>query len=135
MVEKKIVQVASGKISEPGPIRMTSDGKIGVDALNQLNGYIAELVKKINRGLSRGTGVNATLTGNLFGQFVEVTTPSVADTEFIVPHGLGQVPIGFDTVLVDKAAILYSSSYGSWGRQHIYLKCNVGTTVARIGLF
>ena len=135
MVDKSIVHVSDGKLSEPGPIRMTPDGKIGIEALNQLNQYMAALVKKINRGLSRGTGENATLTGNLYGQFLEFTTPSVADTEFEVPHGLGQLPIGFDTVLVDKAAILYSSSYGSWSDNLIYLKCSATSALCLIGIF
>ena len=135
MVDKKIIQVKDGKISEPGPIRVEKDGKIGVQAINQLNSYMGAVVRKMNRGLSRGTGEQGTLTGNLFGQYIEFTTPSVADTEFEVPHGLGQVPIGFDTVLTNKAANLYSSSYGSWSDSLIYLKCNVGSTLCLIGLF
>lgn len=135
MVDKKIVQVSNGKISEPGPIRMSTDGKIGIEALNQLNSYMAALVKAINRGLSRGTGANATLTGNLYGQFLEFTTPSVANTEFEVPHGLGQLPIGFDPCLIDKAGILYTSSYGSWSDSMIYLKCSATSALCLIAIY
>jgi hypothetical protein len=135
MALNEIVYSGEGVISEPGPIRLNKDGTVGVEALNHLNALMAAIIQKMNRGLSRGNGQNATLTGNLFGQYLEFVTPSVADVEFQVPHGLDYTPVGYNLLNIDSKGYLYSSSIGSWGPEKIYLKSSVGGALCLIELF
>ncbi len=135
MPQNPIVYSGDGVISAPGPIRLTEDGKVGVEAIVQLNSLMSAIIRKINKGLSRGNGANATLTGNLFGQFLEFVTPSVADTEFTVPHGLDYTPVGYNLANIDSKGYLYSSSIGSWSPTKIYLKCSIGSALCLIEVY
>jgi hypothetical protein len=135
MAIKSIVKTGDGVMSTPGPIRLTEDGKIGVEAITQVNALLSALIKKFNQGLSLGTGEQATQAGNIFGQFLEFTTPSVADSEFSMPHGLDYTPVGYLVVKQSKAGSLYVSSSGSWKRDAAYFKCDVGAVTFLIILF
>lgn len=90
--------------------------------MTQLNSLIASIAKRLNQGISLGTGAQSTQTGNIFGQWIEWVTPSVADTEFAVPHGLDKTPIGYFVAKRDKAGTLYVSSSGSWKKNVAFFK-------------
>ena len=135
MAVKEIVKTGDGAFSIPGPIRLAPDGKIGVEAITQVNALLAAVAKKFNQGLSMGTGEQGTQAGNLFGQYLEFTSPSVADTEFALPHGLGYTPVGYLVVKRDKAGTLYVSSSGSWKSDTVYFKDSAGTALNLIILF
>jgi hypothetical protein len=133
---KPIIKQTDWAFSEPGPIRLAEDGKIGVEAITQLNSLIAAIAKRLNQGLSLGSGDQATQTGNIFGQWIEVTsTPSVADTEFQLPHGLGRTPVGYFVAKRDKAGTLYVSSAGSWNRDVVYFKDSGAAVLLLIMIF
>lgn len=117
----------SGLISPPAKIRLGKDGQITVESIVSLNQAIENLTKHINGGLSVGTAEEGTIVGNFNNQWLVFVSPSVADTEFELPHGLGRTPIGFTTWFVDKAAVVYVSRYGSWNKSRIFLKVNQGS--------
>jgi hypothetical protein len=55
------------------------------------------------------SGINA-----LVGQVVEVTVPSVADSEFSVTHSLGRKPAEFALIFQTMAGRLYASGLARW---------------------
>jgi len=123
-----------GIIAPPAPIRLTEDGNVSPATVLAINQTLAAIVKHINGGLSVGTGQARSRVGNFQNQWLVFTSPSAADTEFELPHGLGRTPIGFTTWFVNKAGVLYIDNYGSWNRDRILLKCSTGTTACVIEL-
>lgn len=110
------------------------EGKISGPTADYLSQSIRGIISKFNGGISLGNGLSGYRAGNLDAQYIDVYTPG-ADTEFIVPHGLGRKPIGYDVVRLDKAAIVYDSSAGSWGNEVIYLKCNAANATIRLRIY
>ena len=111
------------------------DGKLSGTTATYLSTTLRGMIDKFNGGISLGNGLSGYRSGNLDAQYIDVFTPSVADTEFAVPHGLGRKPIGYDVVRSDKAAIVYDSSGGSWGDNVLYLKCNVASTTIKLRVY
>ena len=112
------------------------DGKITEETALVLSTRLRDLVRKVNREVSLGNGVDSYRTGNLDAQYIDVTTtPGVADTEFVVVHGLRRVPIGYIVVRKDRACEVYDSSIGSWTDSVMYLKCNVATATIKLIVF
>jgi len=132
---RPIIKTGEGAFAIPGPIRLTKDGKIGIEALNQLNSLISAVAKTLNEGISLGTGDQGTLAGNLRAQYIEVITPTIADTEFVVPHGLGRRAIGYDISKIDKGGIVYVSSAGSWSSTLAYFKCTTGDSLVLMRIY
>jgi hypothetical protein len=118
----------AGLLAPPASIRLGHDGKIGPGAIVAINQTLAAIVNHINKGLSIGTSQAGTQTGNFQNQWLVFTSPSGANTEFELPHGLGRVPIGFTVWFVNKGAVVYASNFGSWNKERILLKCNTATT-------
>lgn len=58
----------------------------------------------------------------LVGSVVETGTPSTANTEFAVEHGLGKVPSEFAVLALDAAGTVYRSSVEKWSDRIAYLK-------------
>ena len=113
-----------GLISVPAPVRLGADGKVTVGAIVALNQTLAAIVRHINGGLSVGTSQAGTKAGNFRNQWLVFTSPSGANTEFELPHGLLRVPIGFTTWFVNANAVIYASNYGSWNKERILLMCS-----------
>lgn len=77
-------------------------------------------------------GANNTVTNkgeNILGQFVTYTTNVTPNTEDIIPHQLGSVPIGYIVVSKDKAGDVYQKANTGtvWTASSIYLKCSVAS--------
>jgi hypothetical protein len=68
----------------------------------------------------------------LDAQYIDFLCPAIRDTEFIVPHGLGRVPVGYVVVRIDRAANVYDSSVGSWSPTLLYLKCDTASASIRL---
>lgn len=135
MAEYKIKQVEhDGIIAPPSPIIRSIDGKINVESIVSINQTLAAVVKKINHGLSVGTAQAGSGVGNFRNQWLVFVSPSVADEEFELPHGLKRTPIGFTTWFIDAAGIIYVSRYGSWNKERIFLKCSAGSASCVIEL-
>lgn len=131
-LQRKRIGNGVGMIGSPPRLVLGSKGEITVELVQLLNSFLQDIVGKLNGFLSEGTGEHATQSGNQDGQWIEGITPSVADTEFRVPHGLNRRPIGFDVRHIDKGGVIYSSSSGSWNSEVLFLKCTTVTTTYRI---
>jgi hypothetical protein len=122
-----------GAVGDIPPITV-EDGKISETTAAYLSGALRGIIAKFNTGLSLGSGDSGHKAGNLDAQYIDVYTPG-ADTEFIVPHGLGRKPIGYEVVRRDKACIVYDSSGGSWGDKLFYLKCNTANATIKLRVY
>ena len=131
MATRDRIERGGGYLPEPQPIR-ASEGKLTPQAVDTINGMFAAIVHVLNGNLTEGDGTAGSGTGNLYGQWIDVVTPSVADTEFVVPHGLKRLAVGVLVVAKDKAAIVYDSNRGSWTRDKILLKCDTGSVTLKL---
>jgi len=93
------------------------------------------VTQRLNGQLSRGSGITGHRTGNFHGQYIDVLTPSVADTEFSVPHGLGRLAIGIDVAQQDKAGSIYTSSIGSWSEEILFLKASAASMSLKLQVY
>ena len=132
-IRELIPDKASGMGDIP-PISL-QDGKMSGPTASYLTSSLRNIIAKFNGGISLGTGDSGYRAGNIDAQYIDVFTPSVADTEFTVPHGLGRKPIGYEVVRRDKAAIVYDSSGGSWSDSTLYLKCNTASTTIKLRVY
>jgi hypothetical protein len=112
-----------------------ADGKMSGPTAAYLTSALRTIIAKFNGAISLGNGSSGYRAGNLDAQYIDVFTPSVADTEFDIPHGLGRKPIGYDVVRRDKACIVYDSSGGSWGTTTMYLKCNATSATIKLRIY
>lgn len=129
MANYKLRQVEhDGLLAPPASIRLGHDGKIGPGAIVAINQTLAAIVNHINSGLSVGNSTAGTQTGNFRNQWLVFTSPSTANLEFELPHGLDRVPIGFTVWFLNKNAVVYASNFGSWNKDRILLKCSAVTT-------
>jgi hypothetical protein len=109
------------------------DGRITEETALVLSTRLRDLVRKTNREISLGNGVDGYRGGNLDTQYIDVaTTPAVADTEFLIIHGLKRVPVGYIVVRQDRACRVYDSSIGSWTDSLLYLKCDVASASIKL---
>jgi len=79
-----------------------------------------------------GDGVDNVRGENMSGEFHAFTTAG-ANTEVVVPHTLGAIPVGRIVISQDKAGSLYSSTT-AWTSTNIYVKCDVATVTFKIFL-
>lgn len=107
------------------PDIVLKEGKMTEQMALTLSGKLQEMIRQFNGRISIGSGLSGHRAGNLDAQYIDVVVPSVANTEFIVPHGLGRKPVGYILTRQDRAVVVYDSSAGSWSDSLIYLKANV----------
>jgi hypothetical protein len=123
-----------GLLGQPAPLILGKDQQVTPEAIVSINRTLAALVTHINRGLSVGTGQVGSRVGNFRNQWLVFLSPSTADLEFELPHGLGRTPIGFTTWFVDKAGVIYASRFGSWNKERVFLKVSTTSTNCAIEL-
>lgn len=128
MADRTLFHPGDGRITTPGPLKVGPDGKIGVGAVEAINLFLASIVNKINGNLNLGSGDHGTWAGNFYWQWIEFTTPSSADAEFEIPHGLDRVAEGWINVFQDAGGVLYGSSVGSWTTNRVFA-AHSGTSV------
>jgi hypothetical protein len=115
-----------------------SDHQFKLRVFNLFN----EFNKFIDIGVSTQTNANPgqqTYTGNLNGQWFNVTAPGAPNTEFSVTHSLtdskGKPKIpSFYWFISDVACDLFQlpNTGTAWTTTKVYLKCNVGSAHLRI---
>lgn len=103
------------------------------------------LATEFNRGIdigistqTGGPGAN-TYNGNLNGQWINVTAPAGANTEFFVTHSLmdsqgnPKVP-SFYWFIADRSCNLYQlpNTGTAWTTTKVYLKCDTASAKLRI---
>lgn len=74
-----------------------------------------------NGGVSYGDGTNRQ---HINGNWATVADTGLVDTEFVVNHNLGRIPVGFHIFAKDQAGDLYRSGT-AWTEKQIFLKCSV----------
>lgn len=130
---RTLIDKSIGYVPTPQPITPI-DGKLTAESARYLSGMLLVLAQAVNGGLRVGDGTPGSKSGNVFGQWITVLTPSVADTEFIVDHALGYIPVAVLPSLADKACSVYVSRQGSWTPDRIYLKCSAASVTLRLWL-
>jgi hypothetical protein len=121
----------SGGIGDTPDIRLV-EGKMTEQVALTVSGKLREVLRRINEGWSLGSGLSPYKAGNLDAQYIDVLVPGVADTEFIVPHGLQRKPVAFAVVRKDRAVDVYDSSAGSWTDTLVYLKADVANATVKL---
>lgn len=136
MAKRTIIEDGLGCIGDVPPITLDKKtGMISAETALMLSNTLRDFVSAYNGGISLGSGITAHRAGNLDAQYVDVLTPGVANTEFVVPHGLGRIAIGYDVVRKDRAADVYDSSTGSWTDELMYLRCSVASATVRLRIY
>lgn len=86
----------------------------------------------IDFGLSTETNIT-TYTGNMGGQWRNVTTPAGANTEFAIPHDLGRVPSHYHYIMEKDGNIYQLPDTGTaWTTTQIFVKCSASSSKLRI---
>ncbi len=127
------VERGDGYLPEVQTIQV-EEGKMAA-GLAYLLSVVSTVVRALNGRIEFGDGTTGTGTGNLFGEWRDVVTPSVADTEFTVPHELDRLATAYEVARRDKACSVYDSSAGSWTRDRIKLKCDVGSVSLKLRIY
>lgn len=102
--------------------------------LNRVFGLFQSHNGGIDLGVSTQTNPN-NYTGNINGQWVNVTAPVTPNTEFALPHTLMHIP-SFYWFISDRACILYQlpNTGTAWTTTNVYVKCSVASAVLRVFL-
>jgi hypothetical protein len=85
-----------------------------------LQKFYQQLARLVNGNLGFGDGVR---TDNINGAWFIGTTPVISDTEFVVTHNLGRIPVGYLVVYQNAAGSIYDSM-SAWSTMQIFLKCS-----------
>jgi len=116
-------------IAENGPQDSTKDGNnFQTDVDTDLNNIFLCLQGRVRFG----DGVTGARGENISGEFRTITTAG-ANTEVVVPHTLGAIPVGRIVIGQDKAGSLYSSTT-AWTKTNIYVKSDVASVTFNIFL-
>jgi len=119
----------------PPVLRLSDDGKISAQLVSAINLFFEAIADKLNGFISMGGGGHRSWSGNIDGEYIEVTFPNVADTEMRIPHSLKRLPIGVVVVRKDNYCDVRDGSANTWGREYLYLKCSVAGAVVRLWVF
>ena len=73
-------------------------------------------------------------SGNMNGQWANVTAPGTPNTEFAIPHNLNRIPTHYPIVIADRNATLYQlpDTGTVWTTTNIYVKCSVASAKLRV---
>jgi hypothetical protein len=135
MAERTRLDTGIGMLGDV-PDLVLRGGRVTEETALALSTRLREVVRKVNREISLGTGINGYRSGNLDGQYVDVVTTPGAGVEFPVIHGLKRVPIGYIVVRADVGgADVYDSRPGSWTDEIMYLMCGAGGASLKLLIF
>lgn len=132
MAERPRIREITDIISKPPVLRVGEEGKISAQLVTSLNSFLRDVAAKINGFISFGGGGHASWAGDINGQYIEITFPSVENTEMRIPHGLGRLAIGVFVVRKDRACDVYDGDANTWGVKYLFLKCDTANAVVRL---
>ena len=116
-------------VAEEGEGNSTKDGtNFQTDVDTDLNNIFLCLQGRVRFG----DGVTGARGENISGEFRTFTT-STANTEVVVPHTLGAIPVGRIVIGQNKSGSLYSSTT-AWDKNNIYVKSDVASVTFNIFL-
>lgn len=119
MATPKLKRSELGRVGYPGKI-IGDDGKVGVEAISALVGYLKGLANKFNiEGVSLGDDTNLSQAGNLDAVRLELRWTAAGEKQ--IDHPLGRTPVGYIVVLKDQHGDLKASNFGGWNKQTIWL--------------
>lgn len=87
---------------------------------------IRSIVDEAHLGFGDGVAVD-----NIYGRWLPIELPAIANTEMIANHDLGTIPVGYIVVRRDKAGVVYDG-VTPWTTTQISLKSNQASLVALI---
>jgi hypothetical protein len=131
MAIRTMADEPEGMLGDLVPI-VLHQGKLSESAVGLISDTLRGIIKKLNGEVSLGSGTTGRRAGNLSAQYIDHITPSVVDTEFVLPHGLGRTPVGYAVVRRDRAGTVYDSSIGSWNDTLLYLKADVASMTIKL---
>ena len=135
MAIRPMIADGAGAVAQLPDVQLDEDGRLTEQAIKMLVGRVQDIVRLLNGGLTLGLGTTAHRAGNFNMQWLDVLMPGVADTEIVIPHGLGRRPIGYLVVQRDRSCCVYSDAVGSWGNDMFYLKCDTADATVRLLVF
>jgi len=97
----------------------------------QENVDITNIINCLKGNVRFGDGNNGSGGENINGQWAVFTTPATPNSEFIIAHEIGAMPVGWLVVAKNKAADLYTG-VGKWTDNLAYFKCTVASVNFRI---
>lgn len=122
-------------MSQVTPINQIPGTESAHSTLNRIFGITQTLNGGIDFGESTQTDDTADdeYTGNMSGQWANVTAPVTPNTEFSIPHALDRIP-SFYFYNSDRAAIVYQlpTTGTAWTEEEIFVKCSVASAVLRV---
>lgn len=71
------------------------------------------------------------LDDNIDADVAEFTSNVVADTEDVIPHSLGKIPVHFIVSDIDKGGVVYRSGT-AFTKDNIYLKTSVASAAIKV---
>lgn len=109
---------------------------VGTESRQSLLNRILGIALVVNGGLDLGTSTQTTpqtYTGNISGQWANVTAPATPNTQFAIPHTLGRIP-SFYWWNSDRACRVFQlpNTGTAWTLNNIYLACDTASAVLRI---
>lgn len=123
-------QTGVGALTRVNPIKANNPSNI-VAAISSLFSAVNTIIDAFNGRISLGDGTSFGWTGNLDGVEIEWMTPSVANTEFAIPHLLDRVPVRAERTRADRACDVYDSGT-AWTQDQIFLKCSAASALVRL---
>lgn len=132
MADRPIVETGLGMLPRPARI-VVEDGKISEQTALYLQGFLEQIVSRINGRLSLGNAANATRFGNFSAQCVTFTTPLSGN--IFIPHGLGRPPVGWWIIFNDGYVQLKAVQTGDWNSNTMYLAADTAGVEVTVVIF
>lgn len=121
-------------MSQVTPINQVVRTESHQSILNRIYG----LAQAINGALDFGTSTqtnSTSYTGNMSGQWANVTAPVTPNTEFAIPHSLGRIPSFYFWNSDRSCRLCQLPNTGTpWTLNNVYLKCDTASAVLRVFL-
>lgn len=129
MAKSTRIPTGAGMIADL-PAVSSQDGKLTDTQVSYLIDAIKRVISAINGKITLGDSTHSSQSGNVDGQWKEVTFAS-ANVDYEVPHGLGRVPVGIIVIDVNvDGAVVRGGSRGSWSPTRMFVRCNQAGTTA-----
>lgn len=95
-----------------------------------------QVVNCLNGRVRFGPGTSGNDGENIQGQFLQIITDAVANTETTFTHTMGAIPVGYLILWQDKAGSLYQgpTTGTAWTKTSISLKCSVASVTFKLFL-
>lgn len=108
----------------PFSVVREQDGKISNHELDRLANEVQAISQLLSGGLSLGSGESSFVAGRFKAQFITWVF-TTKDIEYIIPHGLGVVPVSVRMCIADRGCSLYDPNFkAGWGASNIQLWCD-----------